>query len=207
VTNDAPDHLHYLHVNFKSLVMKEEDAQITLIQWNDIKKCWVYTRYAYQTLHIDNYFLACTSYQLSVSSFHTLHVWYITSCLLWFNYDPYVICFIPNACFKFRKWHLTYFHYKNLERKSTPRLKRDQRSHKHYFTLVMHVFFPKTTFSYKWIFEWFGLQIVMKTSPLSHKKKFNNFLTNMNVYKCTNPCSFYVSSWKMMIIWNHTKKY
>jgi hypothetical protein len=125
---------------------RRKNAQITLIQWNDTQKCWVYPRYAYQTLHKDNYSFSCTSYQLSISSFHTLHVWYITSCLLGFNYDPCVICFIPNACFKFRKWHLTYFHHKNLERKSTPRSKRDQRSHKHYFTLVLHVIFHQNNF-------------------------------------------------------------
>jgi len=125
---------------------RRKNAQITLIQWNDTQKCWVYPRYAYQTLHKDNYSFSCTSYQLSISSFHTLHVWYITSCLLGFNYDPCVICFIPNACFKFRKWHLTYFHHKNLERKSTPRSKQDQRSHKHYFTLVLHVIFHQNNF-------------------------------------------------------------
>jgi len=134
---------------------RRKNAQITLIQWNETQKCWVYARYAYQTLYKDNYSLACTSYQLLISSFHTLHVWYITSCLLWFNYDPYVICFIPNACFKFKKWHLTYFHHKKWERKSMPRSKRDQRSRKHYFTLILHVLFPKTTFSYERIFEWF----------------------------------------------------
>ncbi len=89
---------------------RKKNTQITLIQWNDTKKCWVYARYAYQTLQKDNYSLACTSSQLSINSFHTLHVWYIASCLLWFSYDPCVICFIPNACFKFRNWHLTYFH-------------------------------------------------------------------------------------------------
>jgi hypothetical protein len=26
----------------------------------------------------------------------------------------------------------------------------------------LHVFFPKRTFSYKWNFEWFFLQLVMK---------------------------------------------
>ncbi len=40
--------------------------------------------------------------------------------------------------------------------------KQHQSSHKHYFTLVLHVFFPKRTFSYKWNFEWFFLQLVMK---------------------------------------------
>jgi hypothetical protein len=164
-----------------------KNTQITLIQWNDTKKCWVYARYAYQTLHKVNYSLACTSYDLSISSFHTLHVWYIVSYLLWFSYDPWVICFIPNACFKFRKWHMTCVHRKNLERKSTPRSKRDQRSHKRYFILILHVFFPQNNSFIRINFERFFLQLVMRNDsnfPNKSSKKFNHFLINMNLYKC-----------------------
>ncbi len=54
--------------------------------------------------------------------------------------------------------------------------KQHQRSHKRYFTLVLHVFFPKRTFSYKWNFEWFFLQLVMKNDynccKKSKKKSF-----------------------------------
>ncbi len=56
------------------------NTQIILIQWNNTQKCWVYAKYAYQTLHKDNYSFVCTSYQLSINSFHTFDTLQVVFC-------------------------------------------------------------------------------------------------------------------------------
>jgi len=210
VTNDALHHLHYLHVNFKSLVMKEEEHPNNIDTMERHSKMLGLCKICIPNPPQRNCSLACTSYQLSINSFHTLHAWYIASCLLWFSYDPFVICLIPNACFKFKKWHLTYFHHKNSEWKSTPGSKWDQRSHKRYFILILHVFFPQNNFFIRMNFEWFFLQLVMRNDynfPNNSSKKIQSFFNKYEfVQNVQNPCRFYVSYWKMMIIWNHTKK-
>jgi hypothetical protein len=87
--------------------------------------------------------------------------------------------------------------------------KRNTRSHKRYFTIVLHVFFPQNNFFIWMIFWMIFLQLVMKNDwncPNKSKKNLNHFVI---IWICKNvqiPCRFYVSSWKMRIIWNHTKK-
>jgi hypothetical protein len=109
--------LHYLHVNFKSLVMKEEEHPNNIDTMERHSKmlglCKIFIANPPQ-----GQLFSCLHFIPTLNKFIS-HIWYIASFLLWFNYDPFIICFIPNACFKFRKWHLTYFHHKNLERKST----------------------------------------------------------------------------------------
>ncbi len=57
--------------------------------------------------------------------------------------------------------------------KSITRSKRDQRSHKHYFTLILHVFFPQNNF-FIWMIFWMIcfctlLWKMIKISPISPK--------------------------------------
>ncbi len=96
---------------------RKKNTQITLIQWNDIQKMLGLRKICIANPPQRQLF-SCLHFIPTLNKFIS-HIWYIASFLLWFNYDPFIICFIPNACFKFRKWHLTYFHHKNLERKST----------------------------------------------------------------------------------------
>jgi hypothetical protein len=76
------------------------------------------------------------------------------------------------------------------------------------FYINLARFFPKISFSYEWIFEFFFCNLLWKMiriSPVSEKI----VIFNINKKICKNvqiPCIFYISFWKMMIIWNHTKK-
>ncbi len=168
MTNDALHHLHYFHVNFKSLVMKEQHP-------NNIDTMEQHSKMlGLRKICIPNppqrQLFFCLHFIPTLNKFIS-HIWYIASCLLWFSYDPCVICFIPNACFKFRKWHLNYFHHKKLERKSTlgsNKIKGDTNVTLYLFCIYI---FPKTIFSYKWILNDFFYNLLWKMiiiSPIIH---------------------------------------
>jgi hypothetical protein len=48
---------------------------------------------------------------------------------------------------------------------------------------------------------------ILTSPPIYYITCVNSFLINTNFLKCTNSTRFYVSSWKMMIISNHAKKW
>ncbi len=86
--------------------------------------------------------------------------------------------------------------------------KQDKIDWRHYFWPKLHIFSFENFFSCKWIFEWNLLQNCCKffyncfNTSLSCKSLLNKY----NFFKSVHiPCRFNVSSWKMIIISNHTQ--
>jgi len=50
-----------------------------------------------------------------------------------------------------------------------------------------------------------ALYIIFIVAPICHMFFYNQIWRNTNFWKCTNFVRFYVSSWKFIIISNHTK--
>ncbi len=149
VTNDALHHLHYFHVNFKSLVMKEQHP-------NNIDTMEQHSKMlGLRKICIPNppqrQLFFCLHFIPTLNKFIS-HIWYIASCLLWFSYDPCVICFIPNACFKLKNdiWPISIIKtWKESQHYGQNEIKEATNG---YFILILHIFFPQNNFFIRMIF-------------------------------------------------------